>query len=41
MKVLELEALQRLDSSARLQMFFEAVEQCTDDSSCSKVSRGW
>ena len=32
-KVLELEALHRLDSSPRLQMFFEAVEQCTDDSS--------
>ncbi len=30
-KVLELEALQRLDSAARLQMFFEAVEGCTDD----------
>ena len=30
-KVLELEALQCIDSSARLQMFFEAVKQCTDD----------
>lgn len=31
-KVLELEALQRLDSAARLQMFFESVERCTSNS---------
>lgn len=31
-KILELEALQRLDSAARLQMFFESVERCTSDS---------
>lgn len=32
-KILELEALQRLDSAARLQMFFESVERCTSNSS--------
>lgn len=31
-KILELETLQRLDSAARLQMFFESVEQCTSNS---------
>lgn len=31
-KILELEALQGLDSAAMLQMFFEQVEHCTDDS---------
>lgn len=31
-KVLELDALQRLGSAARLQMFFESVEQCTSNS---------
>lgn len=30
-KVLELEVLQRLDSAARLQMFFELVEQCSSN----------
>ena len=30
--ILELEALQRLDSAARLQMFFESVERCTSNS---------
>ena len=32
-KILELEALQRLDSAARLQMFFESVERCAGTSS--------
>ena len=31
-KILELEALQHLDSAARLQMFFESVERCTSNS---------
>ena len=31
-KTLELSQLQDLDATARLQMFFEAVEQCTQDS---------
>ena len=31
-KILELDALQRLDSAARLQMFFEPVERCASNS---------
>ncbi|KAK8393359.1 hypothetical protein O3P69_013392 [Scylla paramamosain] len=31
-KILELDELQRLNSAARLQMFFESVERCTSNS---------